>query len=96
LKRGKFAILDFPVSKASTHVLAFYAAVFSAAAPAHVSVSTFTSVLAVVVVVSLVWYGLVALALSQSSIASAYQKARKAIDRLCGGLILGLGVRQLA
>jgi threonine/homoserine/homoserine lactone efflux protein len=76
--------------------IAFYAAVFSAAAPAHVSVSTFASMLAVVVVVSLIWYGVVALALSQSRIASAYQKARKVIDRLCGGLILGLGVRQLA
>lgn len=76
--------------------IAFYAAVFSAAAPANVSVITFASMLTVVVVVSTVWYGLVALALSQSRIASAYQKARKVIDRLCGGLILGLGVRQLA
>jgi threonine efflux protein len=76
--------------------IAFYAAVFSAAAPALVSVSTFASMLAIVVVVSLVWYGLVALALSQSGIASVYQKARKVIDRLCGGLILALGVRQLA
>jgi threonine/homoserine/homoserine lactone efflux protein len=75
--------------------IAFYAAVFSAAAPAHVSVSTFASMLAVVVVVSLTWYGLVALTLSQARIASAYQQARKVIDRLCGGLILGLGVRQL-
>lgn len=75
--------------------IAFYAAVFSAAAPAHVSVITFASMLTVVVGVSLTWYGLVALALSQSTIASAYQKARKVIDRLCGGLILGLGVRQL-
>ncbi|PTQ74115.1 LysE family translocator [Pseudomonas sp. GV071] len=75
--------------------VAFYAAVFSAAAPAHVSVSTFASMLAVVVVVSATWYGLVALALSQSRISCAYQKARKVIDRLCGGLILGLGVRQL-
>jgi threonine/homoserine/homoserine lactone efflux protein len=51
--------------------------------------------LAVVVVVSLTWYGLVAVALSQPRISSAYQKARKVIDRLCGSLILGLGVRQL-
>jgi threonine/homoserine/homoserine lactone efflux protein len=75
--------------------VAFYAAVFSAAAPAHVSVSTFASMLAVVVVVSSSWYGLVAMTLSKSSISSAYQKARTVIDRLCGGLILGLGVRQL-
>ncbi|MCQ3032657.1 LysE family transporter [Pseudomonas syringae] len=44
--------------------MAFYAAVFAAAAHAHVSVSTFASMLAVVVVVSLTWYGLLAVALS--------------------------------
>nr|WP_256666348.1 MULTISPECIES: hypothetical protein [unclassified Pseudomonas] len=57
--------------------MAFYAAVFSAAAPAHASVSTSASMLAVVVVVSLTWYGLAPVALSQSRISSAYQKARK-------------------
>ncbi|WP_411384956.1 LysE family translocator [Pseudomonas sp. MPB03] len=76
--------------------MAFYAAVFSAAAPAHVSPGTFLSMLAVVVVVSMAWYGMVAIALSQPRIACAYQGRRKAIDRLCGGLILSLGIRQLA
>ncbi|MFW9082061.1 LysE family translocator [Pseudomonas sp. P2757] len=75
--------------------MAFYAAVFSAAAPAHVSTGTFLSMLAVVVVVSLIWYGLVAIALSQPKIASAYRSRKTAIDRVCGGLILSLGVRQL-
>lgn len=75
--------------------MAFYAAVFSAAAPAHVSLGTFLSMLAVVVLVSMIWYGMVAIALSQSMIASAYQGRKKAIDRLCGGLILSLGIRQL-
>ncbi|KPU59532.1 lysE type translocator family protein [Pseudomonas fluorescens] len=76
--------------------LAFYAAVFSAATPTHVSLGTFSSMLAVVVVVSMAWYGMVAIALSQPRIASAYQGRKKAIDRLCGGLILSLGIRQLA
>jgi threonine/homoserine/homoserine lactone efflux protein len=75
--------------------MAFYAAVFSAAAPVHVSLGTFSSMLAVVVVVSMTWYGMVAIALSQPKIASAYQGRKKAIDRLCGGLILSLGIRQL-
>ena len=75
--------------------MAFYAAVFSAAAPAHVSSSTFASMLAVVVVVSMAWYGMVAIALSQPRIASAYQGRKKAVDRLCGGLIVSLGIRQL-
>jgi len=46
-------------------------------------------------VVSMTWYGMVAIALSQPKIASAYQGRKKAIDRLCGGLILSLGIRQL-
>jgi LysE type translocator. len=75
--------------------MAFYAAVFSAAAPAHVSPGTFASMLAVVVVVSMAWYGMVAIALSQPRIAGAYRGKKKAIDRLCGGLILSLGIRQL-
>lgn len=75
--------------------IAFYAAVFSAAAPAHVSPGKFSAMLAVVVVVSTIWYGAVAIALSQPGIARAYQGRKKAIDRLCGGLILSLGVRQL-
>ena len=75
--------------------MAFYAAVFSAAAPAHVSLATFSSMLAVVVAVSMTWYGMVAIALSQPMIAYAYQGRKKAIDRLCGGLILSLGIRQL-
>ncbi|AWA40109.1 LysE family translocator [Pseudomonas sp. 22105] len=75
--------------------MAFYAAIFSAAAAAHVSTSTFLSMLAVVVVVSMTWYGVVAIALSQPDIASAYRRRKKAIDQLCGGLILSLGIRQL-
>lgn len=75
--------------------IAFYAAVFSAAAPAHVSSATFMSMLAVVVVVSGSWYGMVAIALSQPRVASAYRRAKRAIDRLCGGLIIGLGVKQM-
>ncbi|CAN7506760.1 LysE family translocator [Pseudomonas brassicacearum] len=75
--------------------MAFYAAVFSAAAPAHVSPGTFLSMLAVVVMVSMAWYAMVAIALSQPRIACAYQGRKKAIDRLCGGLILSLGIRQL-
>lgn len=75
--------------------IVFYAAAFSAAAPHHVAVGTFACVLAVVMVVSLGWYGLVAVVLSHPRISSAYQDARKAIDRLSGGLILGLGIQHL-
>jgi threonine/homoserine/homoserine lactone efflux protein len=75
--------------------MAFFAAVFSSAAPANVSNGTFGSMLAVVGLVAFTWYGIVAIALSQPKVASSYRRAKKVIDRLCGGLIVGLGVRQL-
>ncbi|WP_397452867.1 LysE family translocator [Pseudomonas sp. NA-150] len=75
--------------------IAFFAAIFSTAAPAHASTGTFLTMLAVVALTSSSWYGMVTLVLSQPRIASAYRRAKKTIDRLCGGLILLLGVRQL-
>lgn len=75
--------------------MAFFAAVFSSAAPANVSNGTFGSMLAVVGLVAFTWYGIVAIALSQPKVASSYRRAKKVIDRLCGGLIVGLGLRQL-
>lgn len=76
--------------------MAFFAAVFSAAAPAHVAPATFLAMLGVVAAVSSSWYALVAVALSQPTVATAYRRGKKTVDRLCGGLILLLGVRQLA
>lgn len=75
--------------------IAFFAAVFASAAPEHVSQGTFAAMLAMVGVVASTWYGIVAITLSQPRVALAYRRAKKLIDRLCGGLILALGVRQL-
>jgi threonine/homoserine/homoserine lactone efflux protein len=75
--------------------VAFYAAVFSSAAPAHVSVATFVAMLAEVAVIAGCWYGLVVLVLSHAPIASAYHRSKAHIDRICGALIVGLGIRQL-
>lgn len=74
--------------------IAFYAAVFSSAAPAHVSTPTFFAMLATVSATATCWYGAVALALSNAVVATAYRRAKVWIDRACGGLIIALGIRQ--
>jgi threonine efflux protein len=56
---------------------------------------TFVAMLAMVALVATTWYGFVALVLSHAGIASGYRGYRAWIDRLCGGLIVALGVRQL-
>ncbi|RDK02155.1 LysE family translocator [Paraburkholderia lacunae] len=85
----------FATNIANPKSMAFFAAVFSAAAPAHVSVGTFAAMLGMVCVVASSWYGFVALTLSHSRIAAAYRRSKAWIDRACGGLIVALGVRQL-
>ncbi|OAJ54024.1 amino acid transporter [Paraburkholderia ginsengiterrae] len=85
----------FATNIANPKSMAFFAAVFSAATPAHVSVGTFIAMLGMVCVVAGSWYSFVALTLSHSRIATAYRGSKAWIDRACGGLIVALGVRQL-
>jgi len=75
--------------------MAFFAAVFSAAAPQHVTVPTFLCMLAVVAVVASVWYGFVAIVFATPRVAAQYRRGKAWIDRVCGAVIVSLGVRQL-
>ncbi|MFM0526845.1 LysE family translocator [Paraburkholderia strydomiana] len=85
----------FATNIANPKSVAFFAAVFSSAAPPHESVGTFVAMLGMVFVVASSWYGFVALTLSHARIASAYRRSKAWVDRVCGGLIIALGVRQL-
>ncbi|WP_223813522.1 LysE family translocator [Pseudomonas caricapapayae] len=60
--------------------IAFFAAVFSSAAPSHVSVETFLAMLGAVGLTALSWYGLVALVLSHAAIARVYRSAKSVVD----------------
>jgi len=85
----------FATNIANPKSMAFFAAVFSSAAPAHVGMGTFAAMLGMVCVVASGWYGFVALTLSHARIAAAYRRGKAWADRFCGALIVGLGVRQL-
>ncbi|UPG94479.1 LysE family translocator [Luteibacter aegosomatissinici] len=75
--------------------MAFFAAVFAAAAPAHVNPPTFLAMLATVAVVSSTWYALVAVFFATPRVAARYRHWKKGIDRVCGSVIVALGIRQL-
>ncbi|WDZ97058.1 LysE family translocator [Herbaspirillum sp. WKF16] len=75
--------------------MAFFAAVFASAAPAHVSWPTFAAMLCVVLMVAGSWYSFLALVMSHGGVAARYRKSAALVDRLCGGLIVFLGIRQL-
>ena len=75
--------------------IAFYAAVFAAAAPKHVSTPTFLGMLAAVAIVAAAWYGIVAIVFATPSVAARYRRGKAWMDRVCGAMIVALGIRQL-
>ncbi len=76
-KRFRAAFLQgIATNIANPKSIAFYAAVFSSAAPSHVSTPTFLAMLLEVAVIASLWYGLVALVLSHAPVAGAYRRSK--------------------
>ena len=73
--------------------MAFYTSAFSAAAPSADKVATLWVALSIVVLIALIWYGLVAVALSTGAVARAYRRSKLSIERTCGVLMILFGVR---
>jgi threonine/homoserine/homoserine lactone efflux protein len=72
--------------------IAFYSSAFAAAAPSPNQTETLWLALALVLIIALIWYSLVAVALSTGAIARSYRKAKGAIERTCGILMIVFGV----
>jgi threonine/homoserine/homoserine lactone efflux protein len=77
---------------ANAKAIAFYSSVFAAAAPPPGETATLWLALALVMLISLSWYSLVAFALSTGAIARAYRGAKSTIERTCGVLMVIFGV----
>ncbi|KAF1048481.1 MAG: Threonine efflux protein [Herbaspirillum frisingense] len=88
-------VQGFLTNIANPKSMAFFAAVFASAAPAHVSWPTFAAMLGVVLVVAGSWYSFLALVMSHGGVAARYRKSAVLVDRFCGSVILLLGIRQL-
>jgi threonine efflux protein len=82
-------------SIANPKAMAFYAAIFAAAAPKHVSTPTFLGMLVTVAVIASAWYGIVAVVFATPGVAARYRRGKAWMDRSCGAVIVALGIRQL-
>lgn len=69
----------------------FFGSVFSSVLGAQADFGLKLGAWLLVVVLSLLWFSLVAVGLSTSRVQAAYLRARKAIDRVGGTLMLGFG-----
>lgn len=74
--------------------MAFYASVFSGAVPANASMETLLAMVVMVGVISVLWYGIVALVLSADRMANFYRQGKAVVERTCGLLLILLGGRQ--
>lgn len=74
--------------------IAFYAAVFSSAAPPHVDLPTFFAMLACVASLATLWYGSVALFFSHPRVSAWLERHARPFDRVCGTVLIALGIRQ--
>jgi len=74
--------------------MAFYASVFSGAVPANASMETLLAMIVMVGVISVLWYGIVALVLSADRMANFYRQGKTVVERTCGLFLILLGGRQ--
>lgn len=82
------------VNIANPKSIAFYAAVFSTAAPESINVATLLAMLSVVLLIASFWYGSVALLLSSSRVSKAFIRVKSWFNRICGSAIIFLGIKQ--
>ena len=80
---------------ANPKVAVFFGSVFAAVLPPAPSPATTVAVLAIVCLNELLWYSLVALALSRPAVRERYVRAKSTIDRATGAVLGALGLRLL-
>ena len=75
---------------------AFWTSVFSAIYPAHAPLWLAAVTLGLVACISGGWYTLLAFFFATETVQRRYLRVRRAIDGLCGALLVGLGVHLAA
>jgi threonine efflux protein len=75
---------------------AFWTSVFSSIYPAHAPFWLAPATLGIVVTISGGWYALIAFFFATDAVQRRYLRLRRAIDGLCGTLLVGLGVHLAA
>lgn len=82
------------VNIANPKSIAFYAAVFSAAAPSALNVPTLMLMLTTVLIIASAWYGAVAMLLSSATVSAAFLRLKHWFNRVCGSALIVLGLKQ--
>jgi len=80
---------------ANPNSMMFYASVFAGAIPATASLPTMLSLVVMVGVIGILWYGSVAMVFSSARVADLYRRGKKLIEIGCGLFLMGFAIRTL-
>ncbi|GHF31614.1 threonine efflux protein [Deinococcus metalli] len=86
----------FLTNIANPKAAVFFGSVFSGVLGAHADAPLKIAAFAVIVLLSVAWFTLVATGMSTARMQSAYLRARRGVDRVAGSLMLGFGGLLLA
>ncbi len=86
----------YVVSMTNPKALAFYGSISSAMVPAGATTWFYAAVVVIAVLVSLGWYGGLALLFSHRSARRVFAKAKAAIETTMGVVLIGMGGKLLA
>jgi threonine/homoserine/homoserine lactone efflux protein len=93
---GKAYRAGLATNLSNAKAIAFYTSIFSAAAPAPDKTLTLWIALVMVLIIAVIWYSILATVLSTGPAARGYRRAKGAIERVCGVLMIGFGVELAA
>ena len=73
--------------------IAYFTSIFALALTAETNLPTKAALIAMAGVLPLAWFSLVATVLSRPAMRARYQRARKAIDRIAGSIMILFGIK---
>lgn len=80
---------------ANPNSMMFYVSVFAGVVPSNASLQTLLSLVVMVGIIGMLWYGSVAMVFSSSQVANVYRRGRKLIECACGFFLIGFAIRSL-
>jgi threonine efflux protein len=95
-RRGSAWQVGFLTDISNPKAAAFFGSLFAIFLPAHAPLWLQGTSVIVVVMIAAIWYSIVACVFSFGPIARWYQRAKKWIDTVTGGVLVALGVRLAA
>ncbi len=93
VKEGSSWRAGFLTDISNPKAAAFFGSLFALFLPAHAPLSIQAASVAIVVIIAVSWYSIVACVFSLAIVARGYRRVKRVIDMVTGGILIALGIR---